>query len=284
VDAASRLAGDRGAAAVAAALAEQALRVTPAQERESRQRRGLAAARAELAAGEWTRARTLVTDLANAAAPGRLRAEALLLLSGFEHDDLGVRVLEDARREAASDPALEAIILLRLVWAERFRKGFATALEGTRAALEIGDRLGIDDVRVDALVQLHALGELVGDPALEDYAERARQIANAAQDARMLRETSVLVCAMVAGSDSFDVTRAQLERAHRAWAERDEVFAAAVLWRLAWIELWAGRWDVCGGPRCPRARREPAVRHREEPGFHPDRVGGRPSRRPRPRS
>ncbi len=54
---------------------------------------------------------------------------SLLLLAEFKHDDLAVPVLEEALREASSHAALQALIHIRLAWAERFRKGFAAALD-----------------------------------------------------------------------------------------------------------------------------------------------------------
>ena len=63
LDDAAGLAAGRGAAAVAAELAEQAHRLTPPDRRGERHRRALAAARAHQTAGEWPRARVLATDL-----------------------------------------------------------------------------------------------------------------------------------------------------------------------------------------------------------------------------
>jgi tetratricopeptide (TPR) repeat protein len=137
LDDAARLAADRGASAFAAELAEHALRLTPPDTGDGRHRRGLAAARAHLAAGEWTRARAIANDLLAEAESGPLRAEALLLLAEFEHDDLAVPVLAEALREASSRPVLQARIHVRLAWAERFRKGFAAALEDSRGALDL---------------------------------------------------------------------------------------------------------------------------------------------------
>ena len=134
-----RLAADRGASAVAAELAEQALRLTPPDAHEERHRRALAAARAHQAAGEWTRARTIATDLLAETEIGPLRAEALVLLAELESVDRAVALLEEALREAASRPALQSLIHCRLAWATRFRKGFAAALEHARAALELAD-------------------------------------------------------------------------------------------------------------------------------------------------
>jgi len=63
LDDAAGVAADRGASAVSAELAEQALRLTPSASREARLRRAFAAARAHRVAGEWTRARTIAADL-----------------------------------------------------------------------------------------------------------------------------------------------------------------------------------------------------------------------------
>jgi DNA-binding CsgD family transcriptional regulator len=244
LDDAARLAADRGAAAFAAELAEQALRLTPPDTRDERHRRGLAAARAHLAAGEWTRARTIGNELLAETESGPVRAEALLLLAEFEHDDLAVPVLAEALREASSHPALQARVRVRLAWAERFRKGFAAALEGVRVALELADPLDDDVLRFEALVHLHELGGVVGDAGTPAYAARARDLATAADDARLLREANVLVSGTLFDSGNIDAARDVLEREYREWQERDELFSAQVLFWLSWVELWGGRWAL----------------------------------------
>ncbi len=244
LDDAATLANDRGASAETAELAEQALRLTPPDRVDDRRRRALAAAHAHLAAGEWTRARTIATDLLAETEAGPLRAEALLLLAEFEHDDLAVPVLAEALREASSDPGLQARIRVRLAFAERFRKGFAAALEGTRVALELADRLDDDTVRFEALEQLHMLGGLVGDSDAPTYATRARELAAAVGDERLLRRANILVAGMLFDSGDIDQRRAVLEEEYREWQERDELFCAGVLWDLSWIQLWDGRWGL----------------------------------------
>jgi DNA-binding CsgD family transcriptional regulator len=242
LDAAATLASDRGAPAATAELAEHALRLTPGDETDERRRRALAAAHAHLAAGEWTRARSITTDLL-AGTRGPLRAEALLVLAEFQHDDLAVPLLEEAVREAASHPALQALIHIRLAAAQRFRKGFAGALEGTRAALVLADRIGDDGLRFKALAQLSWLGGMVGDAEAPAYRARALDIASASGDARLLREANALVWRMLIDSSSIDAARVRLEQEHRKWQERDELFDAQVVWELSWLELWAGRWE-----------------------------------------
>ncbi|HEU5211735.1 MAG TPA: AAA family ATPase [Gaiellaceae bacterium] len=242
LDDAATLASDRGAPAATAELAEHALRLTPVDQADERRRRALAAAHAHLAAGEWTRARSITTDLL-AGTRGPLRAEALLVLAAFQHDDLAVPLLEEAVREAASHPALQALIHIRLAAAERFRKGFAGALEGTRAALVLADRVGDDGLRFKALAQLSWLGGVVGDAEAPAYRARALEVATASGDARLLREANALVWRMLIDSSSIDAARVTLEREHREWQERDELFDAQVVWELSWLELWAGRWE-----------------------------------------
>ncbi len=245
LDEAATLTTDRGAWSVTAELAEQALRLTSPDWGDDRRRRALVAARANLAAGEWTRARTIATDLLAAETEaGPLRAEALLLLAEFEHDDLAVPVLAEALREASSDSALRARIHVRLAYAERFRKGFVAALEGTRVALELADRLDDDIVRLEALVQLHMLGGFVGDAETRTYAMRAREIASAVGDPRLVRKANILVAGMLFDSGDIGQRRAVLEGEYREWQERDELFCAEVLWDLSWIEVWDGRWGL----------------------------------------
>jgi DNA-binding CsgD family transcriptional regulator len=252
LDDAATLASDRGAPAATAELAEQALRLTPRDQADERRRRALAAAHAHLAAGEWTRARSITTDLL-AGTRGPLRAEALVLLAEFHHDNLAVPLLKEAVREAASHPPLEALIHIRLAAAERFRKGFASARDATRAALVLADRIDDDVLRFKALAQLSWLGGMVGDAKTPAYRARALDLATASGDARLLREANALFWGMLIDASSIDAARVRLEQEHREWQERDELFDAQVLWELSWLELWAGRWETAAA-HAARAR------------------------------
>jgi DNA-binding CsgD family transcriptional regulator len=252
LDDAATLASDRGASAATAELAEQALRLTPPGRVDERRRRALAAAYAHLAAGEWTRARSITTDLL-AGTRGPLRAEALVLLAEFHHDNLAVPVLEEALRHAASSPRLQALIHIRLAAAERFRKGFASARDDTRAALVLADRIDDDVLRFKALAQLSWLGGMVGDAKTPAYRARALDLATSSGDARLLREANALVWGMLIDASSIDAARVRLEQEHREWQERDELFDAQVLWELSWLELWAGRWETAAA-HAARAR------------------------------
>ena len=239
VDDAARRAADRGAFAVAAELAEQALRLTPPRGSERDQRR-LEAARAESAAGEWPRAKTLLEDLLADSATNSLRAEALVMLARLEGLDRGVSLLEEALREAQSQPALQSVIQCQLAWTSRFAKGYDAALHHARAALELAEELGEDALRVPSLAALTFLGAAVGDPLAHTHATRAHEIAIASGDPELVRRARLALCGVV----DDDAARVLLESVYENARERDERVAAEALHSLAWVELSAQRWDV----------------------------------------
>ena len=244
LDEAANLAEVRGAAALAAELSEQALRLTPSEAHGDRHRRALAAARAHRTAGEWTRARTIVDELLTQTRRGLLRAEALVLLAELESVDRAAALLEEALREAASRPALQSLIQCRLAWAARFRKGFVRALEHARAAFELAEDLDDDALRADAVVMQAALGSILGDPEAPQLAARAYELAIAVGDERLLQEAASVVAITLEDSFRLDDARALLEREHRVWRERDEPASASALWGLSWVEFWAGLWAL----------------------------------------
>jgi DNA-binding CsgD family transcriptional regulator len=240
---AAGLAAERGASAAAAELAEQALRLTPAHQHDERRRRALAAARAHQAAGEWTRARTIATELLVETETGPGRAEALVLLAELESVDRAAELLEEAQHEAAARPALHSLVQCRLAWAMRFRMGFDGAREHARAALRLADELDDDALRVGALLALAFLGRNAGNPEASAQAARAYELATAIGDEKLAREAAEQVADLLALVD-LDSARAAYERMYREWRDRDEPWSALLLWSRSWIELWGGRWEL----------------------------------------
>ncbi len=244
LDEAARLATDRGASAAAAELAEHALQLTPSDARDERHRRALAAARAHHAAGEWTRARTIASELLAESGIGPLRAEALVVLAELEGLGRAVALLEEALREASSRPALQARIHCQLAWAARFKKGFVGAFEHARAALELADDLDDDALRVRALAMLTFLGCAVGDADAPAYAARAHELATSLGDAELLKKATHAVANVLVTGRCIDAARSLLERDYEVAQERDELRTAQILDGLAWVELWGGRWQL----------------------------------------
>jgi DNA-binding CsgD family transcriptional regulator len=238
---AAALASARGAPIVAAELAEQALRLTPPDGCGERDRRALAAARAHHAAGEWMRARTIATDVLAQTGSSSVRAEALVLLAELESLDRSAELLEEALREAASRPALQAVIHCRLAWATRFTKG----LEHARAALDLAEDLDDDVLRARVRAVQAILGWFAGDAeAPQDIAARMHDFATAIGGEQLMQEAILAVANSLAPSSRRDEARTFFDREHREWGERDEPRSARALWGLSWVEFWAGRWTL----------------------------------------
>jgi DNA-binding CsgD family transcriptional regulator len=243
LDDAARLAAERGVSAVAAELSEQALRLTPPGVRDARHRRALAAARAHHVSGEWTRARTIASELL-AETKGSVRAEALLLLAELETVDRGVALLEEALHEAAFHPALQSVIHCRLAWATRFRKGYVQALERAGTALELAEELDDNVLRGRAQVVQAVLSWVVGHAEAPPVGAGAHDLATAFGGERLVQEATLALVNTCAPSSRREEARALLQREHEEWSERDEPRSARALWGLSWVEFWAGRWDL----------------------------------------
>ena len=243
LDEAAVLAADRGASAEAAELAEQALRLTSEADVDVRGRRALTAARAHQAAGEWTRARTIATSLAETES-GALRAEALVVLADLATIGGSIAVLEDALEEARSSPVLQADIQIRLASAIRFRDGFLEAHQRAVEALEIAERLDDDSLRVRALAVIAGLGAAIGDEDAQAQAQRALELAGSS--GRLKLEHLVAYVALVATDVEPRSVRLRrlLEVEYERWRERDEPRSADVLWELSLVELEAGSWEL----------------------------------------
>jgi DNA-binding CsgD family transcriptional regulator len=245
LDESVRLAADRGAPAVAAELAEHALRLTPPGAGAERRCRALAAARAHQAAGEWTRARAIATDLVAETHVGSLRPEALLLLSELESVDRAVALLEEALRDPSAPAALQAVVHCRLAWLRRFKEDwYEQALAHAHAALKLAEELDDDVLRGRAEVVRSTIGWIVGDAETPELAARAHEFATAVGGEQLVQEATSAFVNTLVWSFRTDEARALLESEHEEWRERDEPRSARALWGLSWVEFWAGRWPL----------------------------------------
>jgi DNA-binding CsgD family transcriptional regulator len=241
LDDAATLATDRGASAVAAELAEQALRLTPQDDVGERGRRALSAARAHQAAGEWTRARTIAASLAEAET-GSLRAEALIVLADLESIDGSIAVLEEALREGESSPVLQVDLQIRLANAIRFREGFIRAHERAEAALELAERLDDRALQARAIAVLADLGWAIGDEDAPAQAARALELAGETGQPRL--EHTISYAGFISIRNDSAAVRGFLESEYERWRERDELRSADALWELSMVELEAGSWKL----------------------------------------
>ena len=259
LDEAAILAADRGASAVAAELAEQALRLTPETAHDERRRRALAAARAHQAAGEWTRARGDRDRAAAGRRSGPLRAEALVVLAELEAIDARrSRLLEEALGEAPSSPALQAVIQQPARLGDPLHGGLRRR-RTTRAVPRSSSPSELDDdaLRADALAVARRLrfgrrrrggaaGRQSGRTSSPGRCGDARAAAEATLGARAHARR---------GRSATERARALLEaRVRASGGDRDEPRSADASGTLSFVEL--GRAAGSSPPSTPSAHDE----------------------------
>ena len=244
LDDAAALALGRGAAMVAAELAEHALRVTPDVARQDRHRRSLAAAHAHLVAGEEERPRAIARELLATAPAGPARAEALALMADVEPLGRAVDTLAEAVREAALRPALQARLHLRLAEAGRVIHGLTWSEGHAVAALRLADELDDDALRAGSLSMLAVFRFGRGDEDAPTLADLAYERAAACDDPEQLQTASWALGHVLTWSVSTDRARALLEARYEQERHADERASGATLWYLSFVELRAGRWQL----------------------------------------
>lgn len=248
LDEAAALADARGASAMAAELAEHALRLTPAPALDDEHRRSIAAGRAHLAAGEVERARTLGSALEALDPDGSRRVNALVFLSEIEVGQLRTRIA--LRREALREPSIrpdqQQLIHQKLAIEVRFFEGRSAAETHARSALELAGSLGNDALRAAALAVFALLRFIGAEPDARALAEEAHALAAEAADDQRLVDASFCLAHILVWSAELDPARDLLEDLDRRWGVRDERLSAQASWFLSVVELYAGRLDVAG--------------------------------------
>jgi DNA-binding CsgD family transcriptional regulator len=145
LDAAARYAHGRGAAQAAAELAERAVRLTPVAAVEDVGRRRIAAAELCAYAGDLTRARALLEEVVDSAAPGPLRAEGLCRLANVRRALDGNAIAVELLSRALAEPGVESrqrvIILCSLGSVMHVGSGSSSAAQYAAAALALAEEV-----------------------------------------------------------------------------------------------------------------------------------------------
>lgn len=243
VEAAADDACARGALDAAAALADEAARLTPPGDGDARRRRSLAAARWLVETSEFDAARMRLDALVSETLTDDLRTEALLLRAECELGDrrLLVRLLREAC-DSAPDPHQRWHALIRLAHHEGWVSGDAQL-----AARLAGEAL-------DAGIQLDEAPLVALASAALGYYEAARgrvaTLVEAGKPARSPRmqwwqidaDLSLGVRLMWAGE--LERARAALRQGFERHVRAGrEAHAGFVLCSLAELEWRAGEWD-----------------------------------------
>ena len=238
----------RGAAPVAAELAEFALRLTPVAAEDDHCRRTITAARAHLACGDGHHAERLVRGLLAAVGlPDSARVEALVLLGEFEARSYDFARAIELLREAVSlstDAAVQCSIhawLARLVWTTA---GLPAARQHAHSALTLAEQIDDDSVRARALAAAAIVHSLAGEPDALALARNAHRLSPAVSYASHIdfeSEPSFSLACVLVWSGRHDEARPLLEDLERELSERNELMGSVVLTSLSIVELRAGR-------------------------------------------
>jgi len=181
LDEAARRARARGASATAAELAEEAVRLTPADQPREALRRTIDSAGHHFEAGDPGRARRLLDDAVEAAAPGPERADALWRLARvhvFEADHkiaLGIysQALAEAGERVEVTLEAEAGIAVAMM---RMLEDLPAAARHARAAVELAEALGVTQMLPEYLGRQALIEGLLGHTQAVAIARRAAEL------------------------------------------------------------------------------------------------------------
>jgi DNA-binding CsgD family transcriptional regulator len=215
----------RGAREVAAELAEQATRRTPAQLTEARWERCLRAARHHFKAGNRLRARVLGEELVAASPSSPLRAEALHLLAqerGIDEPKAAIPLLEEALACVGDDLGPAAQLETSLGYAASVAVDLAGAVPHLDRAVELAESAR-DDALLAEATAMRALARFVlGLGADHEALERALALEDPDREVPVQRRPSLIVAQLYEFTGRIDVARGLLVSMRKRIVARGE--------------------------------------------------------------
>jgi DNA-binding NarL/FixJ family response regulator len=277
LDVAARHAAARGAPETAAALLEQAARLTPSTQPASRRDRMVQAADHYLRAGEFTRSRELIESALDGCPPGRPRAWLLVRLAAIRYHQNGWLLAEQTFRqamaEAPDDAALcawaeQEIALARLTAGDlpgASERAWAALRSAERVTGQRGDRLA-----AHSLARVAAFDFLRGQPVRAGLLSRAEAL-HASGDEEPVERIALfgpplVRAAMLKWCDRLDEASQRFAGCYRAAVQRgDEASLPFLLYHFSELECWAGNWTAAEehareGCRLAGDNHQPAMR------------------------
>ena len=244
LDAAAAHAHARGAALVAAELAERAVALTPVDAVESVNERRITAARHCLSAGNAKGARALLGDAIGSSAPGPIRAEALSQLGGMGPSTEGFRTAQSLYRRALAEPGLakrqKAHILCELAWMAAAGWDPEGGARYAEDALILAEELAEAETLAVSLITVARVTFWRTGRLRRDLLERAIEIAERTDgnaDARIVLARILCRC------DCHAEARMMFEELIAEARERGDPWIVGRLFFLAELEVVTGNWD-----------------------------------------
>ena len=243
----------RGAPEEAAAIEEQATRLTPASRPESARERTVHAADYHFRAGEMARSRELIESVLAACPAGPLRVSLLLRLGTIHYHQNGGPLAEQTFRLAADEaldaPALCAHAEQELAFARLVAGDLPDASRWAKASLRSAEQAANPRLVAHSLARIAIFEFLQGHGTRLDLLDRAEALDTAAGAeplARIPRFDPSLVRGLVLKwSDRLDEARDRLAHWHRRALDRgNEASLPFLLYHFSELECWAGNWDA----------------------------------------
>jgi DNA-binding CsgD family transcriptional regulator len=247
-------AASRGAPDAAAVLLEQAADLTPASSQDDVPRRKLDAADQHIAAGDTSRARSLLEDVLSAADAGPIRSRALhrrARVAALIGEFLAVpQLLQDALEHVRDDVPLRASIERDLVWSLAQVGDVMQLLPHAYAALDAAEASADPALIAEALNHLcmaHCFASGNIDPNLLDRAIRFHDQASTAPPPTHTAIASgrLTLALALKWTDNLDQARELLENLRcEHIVHGDEAALTPVLFHLGELECWSGNWGA----------------------------------------
>jgi DNA-binding CsgD family transcriptional regulator len=253
LEGAARHAASRGAPEEGATLAEQAARLTPADQSEATRERIVQAADYYFRAGSVARSRELIQSALPACPVGTLRASLLLRLATVHYHLSGWPLAEEtflqAAREAHEDPALLAHAEQELAFARVVAGDLPAALRWAKASLRSAERATDPHLTAHSLARIAVFEFLQGNGVRLDLLDRAEALDASAGDeppGRLpLHGPSLGRGLLLKWCDRLDEARVVLTGQYRSALDRgDEASLPFLLYNFSELECWAGNWDT----------------------------------------
>ena len=237
----------RGAPEAAAALKQEALRLTPPRQRADARRRMVEAADLLLEAGDTARARQLLEEAVGAAGRGPERARALIPLAWVRSYQEGfpdaLDLFVQARAEAGDNPAVKAEAEQGLAWCFHVRD-VRTALKYARSSLENARASGDQAVISEAEAVERLILALSGRQVSLEGLERAMPADERATPIRPLIRPAWILSLLLQWVGDLHTARDHLLLLRQRATDRgDEHALLFVLQLLSRVECRLGNWE-----------------------------------------
>jgi DNA-binding CsgD family transcriptional regulator len=253
LDGAAGHAASRGAPHAGAALAEQAVRLTPSGLPEAVRERRVKAADYHFRAGDIARSRELIQSALPACPAGPPRASLLVRLATAHYHlsgwSLAEQTFRQALAEAADDAALCAHAEQELAFARVAVGDLPAALHWAKVSLRSAERAADPQLMAHSLARVAIFEFFQGNGVrqdLLDYVEALSATTGEEPPGRLpLHGPSQVKGLILKWCDRLDEARAVLAGEYRNMLDRgDEASLPFLLFNFSELECWAGNWDT----------------------------------------